>query len=282
MPKQTVGQIVGQAEGGRGRSPRRNATLTANGASSCSPSSPSTVAAAADLPCIPHADALHHRARADVVTDRAGHHGLHAEHVEGKVESRASDLGRVAESPELGAQRPADLEPVRVRRERPVDLVRHSHPRLGREQRVDLTPVVVDRSPRQPPATDDLAARAVVRDPFVDAVEPPRVAHELRPAARPPRSSASSRRTRGPPRRRCARATGHARCAGPAGSSRRRAVNRKFGSGDSDADSCVIYSPSRGATGTTSCGPTRVAVSKPARERSCVGRPYSAARFERL
>ena len=113
--------------------------------------------------------------------NRAGHHGLHAEDVEGELEPRASDLGRVAESPELGAQRPADLEPMRMRSEREVDVVRHSHPRLGREECVDLTPVVVNRSARQAAATDDLAARAVVGDPFVDAVEPPRVAHELGP-----------------------------------------------------------------------------------------------------
>ncbi|MBA3278046.1 MAG: hypothetical protein H0U22_04865 [Geodermatophilaceae bacterium] len=53
-----------------------------------------------------------------------------------------------------------------------------------RKECVDLTPVVVDRSARQPAATGNLAADAVVRDPLVDAVKAPRVAHELRPLPR--------------------------------------------------------------------------------------------------
>src|ERR1022692_106814 len=64
--------------------------------------------------------------------------------------------------------------------------MRDAHPRLCRKEGVDLTPVVVDRSARQSAATDNLAAHAVVRDPLVDAVEAPRVAHELRPLLRLP------------------------------------------------------------------------------------------------
>jgi hypothetical protein len=36
-----------------------------------------------DLARVPHADALHHGTRAHIVTDRARHHGLHPEDVEG-------------------------------------------------------------------------------------------------------------------------------------------------------------------------------------------------------
>src|SRR5215467_1922738 len=59
--------------------------------------------------------------------------------------------------------------------------MRDANPRLCRKECVDLTPVVVDRRARQSAATDNLAANAVVRDPLVDAVETPRVAHEPRP-----------------------------------------------------------------------------------------------------
>ena len=62
--------------------------------------------------------------------------------------------------------------------------MRDAHPRLRRKECVDLTPVVVDRRARQSAATDKLTAHAVVRDPLVDAVEAPRVAHERRPLLR--------------------------------------------------------------------------------------------------
>ena len=59
--------------------------------------------------------------------------------------------------------------------------MRDAHPRLCRKECVDLTPVIVDRRARQSAATNNLAVHAVVRDPLVDTVEAPRVAHELRP-----------------------------------------------------------------------------------------------------
>src|SRR2546421_7336863 len=65
--------------------------------------------AAADLPRVPHTDALHHRAGPDIVADGAGHHGLHVEYVEGELQPSAPDLGRVAEAPVLRTQPPADL-----------------------------------------------------------------------------------------------------------------------------------------------------------------------------
>jgi hypothetical protein len=118
------------------------------------------------------------------VTDRARHHGLDPEDVECKCQPGAADLGGIAAPPELASQRPSDLEPVRVREEWTVNLVRGAHPGLCRKQRVDLTPVVVDRRARQPAATDNLPAHAVVGNPLVDAVQAPRVAHEPRPLLR--------------------------------------------------------------------------------------------------
>src|SRR5205823_1827225 len=79
---------------------------------------------------------------------------------------------------------PADLEPVGVRNEWAVSLMRYAHPRLCGEECVDLAPVVVDGRARQPAATDNSAAHPVVRDPLVDAVAAPRVAHERRPLLR--------------------------------------------------------------------------------------------------
>ena len=57
--------------------------------------------AAADLPRIPHADALHYGTRPHVVTGRARHHGLHSENVECERQSSPADLSRVAPPPEL-------------------------------------------------------------------------------------------------------------------------------------------------------------------------------------
>ena len=128
-------------------------------------------AAAADLTRVPHADALHDGARTLVVPDRAGHHGLHSERIERERQPGPPDLRRVAATPELPPQRPSDLEPVRVRDEWAADLVRGAHPRLRREEAVDLAPVVVERRAGQAAAPDDLAARAVVGDPLVDAVQ---------------------------------------------------------------------------------------------------------------
>ena len=97
-----------------------------------------------------------------------------------QTRARAPNLGRVAASPELAAQRPPDLQPVRMRRKRVIGPVRQPHPRFRRQERIDLTPVIVDRRTRQTPAADDLTAHPVVGDPFVDPVATPRIAHELR------------------------------------------------------------------------------------------------------
>jgi hypothetical protein len=138
-------------------------------------------AAAPDFTCVSHSNALHDRARAHVVTDRARHDGLNPEDVECKRQPGTADLRRVAAPPELAPQRPSDLEPVRMCHEWAANLMRDAHPRLGREERVDLTPVVINWCTGQSAAANNFAALAVVRDPLVDTVEAPRVTHECRP-----------------------------------------------------------------------------------------------------
>jgi hypothetical protein len=137
-----------------------------------------------DFARIAHADALHYGARTHVVADRAGHHGARTQDVERKRQPGATNLRRVAAPPELAPQRPSDLKPVRVRNERVTNLMHGAHPRLCRKEPVDLTPVVIDLRTRQTAAADNLATPAVVRDPLVDAMEAPRVAHELGPLLR--------------------------------------------------------------------------------------------------
>src|SRR5437763_17171409 len=58
-------------------------------------------AATADLTRVPHTDALHHGTRPRVVTDRARHHRLYAEHIERKRQPGAPHLRCVSVTPEL-------------------------------------------------------------------------------------------------------------------------------------------------------------------------------------
>jgi len=60
-------------------------------------------ASGADLARIPHPDALHDGARTDVMTNRARHHGLRSQDVEGELQSGLANLGGKAASPELAA-----------------------------------------------------------------------------------------------------------------------------------------------------------------------------------
>src|SRR5207248_1359403 len=63
---------------------------------------------------VAHAEMFHDRPRSDVVMFSARHDGAHAERVDGVGEASSTDLDCVAVAPELGAERPSDLNPVGV------------------------------------------------------------------------------------------------------------------------------------------------------------------------
>jgi hypothetical protein len=60
-----------------------------------------------------HVDPLHHGQRSPV-PDRARHHRLHPQNVEGEFQPGPPDLGRVPMAPELAAQSPAELTDGRI------------------------------------------------------------------------------------------------------------------------------------------------------------------------
>ena len=160
------------------------ARLSQGAVEACSPSIPST------LPRLRISPVYRMRMRSITARERTLCRTVHdttarAPMTPNANSSPAPDLGRVAPPPEPAPQRPSDLQPARARHERTASLMRGAHPRLRRKERIELTPVIVDRSARHPPATDYLAADTVVRDPLADAVQVPRLTHELRPLAFP-------------------------------------------------------------------------------------------------